>query len=301
MEARPSHQEIPFRPLSGWPILALVFAAFAGALALFVHAGQLPRIESREIGLSVIAGIVLLLFIVLLVPGFFVNAPNMARVLVLFGTYRGSVRRQGFFWTNPFTLKKKLSLKAHNLNGKTLKVNDLLGNPIEIAAVMVWRVKDTAAAMFDVENFEEFVAVQSEAAVRQLAQSHPYDTGHTDQVTTHLRGSDEIAQELKRIVQQRLEAAGVEVVEARLSHLAYAPEIAAAMLQRQQATAIIAARAMIVEGAVGMVEHALQKLGEKKVVELDSERKATLVGNLLVVLCAHENPQPVLNTGSLYT
>ncbi|MCC6409474.1 MAG: SPFH domain-containing protein [Planctomycetes bacterium] len=275
--------------------LALIFGPVA---TIIVKAGdpqpQHPAFWIIGLALCVLLGLVMLF-------GHFVISPNQSRVLVLFGRYRGTVRDDGFWWTNPFTVKRVVSLRAHNLNGKALKVNDLLGNPIEIAAVVVWRVKNTAAAVFDVENFEEYVSVQSESAVRQLAQSHPYDAGHTELTTTSLRGSDEIAHELKRYLETRLEQAGIEVVEARLSHLAYAQEIAAAMLQRQQATAIIAARAMIVEGAVGMVEMALQQLSQKKLVELDDERKATLVGNLLVVLCSHENPQPVLNTGSLYT
>ncbi len=294
MQHSVANQEHENVPMSGWPILFAVLALIAAAVSSIVLGAQ------RHDGVFAVPSIGSLLLAIYLVPGFFVNGPNASRVLVLFGTYRGTVRKQGFFWTNSFTLKKSISLKAHNLNGKTLKVNDLMGNPIEIAAVVVWRVADTAAAVFDVENFEEFVAVQSEAAIRQLAQSHPYDAGHTDQVHTNLRGSDEIAQELKRILQQRLDPAGVEIIEARLSHLAYAQEIASAMLQRQQATAIIAARSMIVEGAVGMVEQALQRLSERKVLELDDERKATLVGNLLVVLCSHENPHPVLNTGTLY-
>jgi regulator of protease activity HflC (stomatin/prohibitin superfamily) len=273
-----AHQEIPFSPSSGWPMFF-----FCIAFTLLTLGIALPITATLACGL-------------------FVVNPNVARVLVLFGRYRGTVREAGFYWVNPFTLKHKVSLKAHNLNGQKLKVNDLLGNPIEIAAVVVWQVRDTARSMFDVEKCEEFVSVQSEAAVRQLASGHPYDEGHTLQVATHLRGSSqEIARELQEMLQQRLDRAGVEVLEARLSHLAYAPEIASAMLQRQQATAIIAARQMIVEGAVGMVEMALRELGTKQVVELDDERRAQLVGNLLVVLCSHENPHPVLNTGSLYS
>jgi regulator of protease activity HflC (stomatin/prohibitin superfamily) len=239
--------------------------------------------------------------LVLLLGGFFIVNPNDSRALILFGRYRGTVRKPGFWWTNPFTSKRRVSLKAHNLNGSKLKVNDLLGNPIEIAAVVVWQVQDTARALFDVEKYEEYVAVQSEAAVRQLASSHPYDDGQTTEVATSLRGSSQpISQELQQTLEQRLERAGVHVIEARLSHLAYAPEIASAMLQRQQATAIIAARSKIVEGAVSMVEMALEHLEKSGKVQLDEERRATLVGNLLVVLCAHENPTPVLNTGSLY-
>ena len=233
--------------------------------------------------------------------GFFVVEPNLGRALVLFGTYRGTVRTPGFYWTNPFTSKKKISLRAHNLDGKTLKVNDLLGNPIEIAAIVVWQVRDSARALFDVENYEQFVATQAESAVRMVASRHPYDDGQTTDVQTTLRGSaDDVARELAEELSTRLELAGVEVLEARLSHLAYSAEIAAAMLQRQQAGAIIAARQMIVEGAVGMVEQALHRLDEKGMIQLDPERRAAMVGNLLVVLCSQSSATPVVNTGTLY-
>ena len=270
MQIRQPHSESTFAPISGWGMIA---------------------------GASLLTAIV-----IVCVFGFFIVTPNHSRVLVLFGRYHGTVREEGFYWTNPFTWRQKISLRAHNLNMKTLKVNDLLGNPIEIAAVVVWRVHDSAKATFDVQDFSEFVSVQSEAALRQLASVHPYDEGHVETVKTSLRGSqNEVSVELKGVLQQRLDPAGVEVVDARLSHLAYAPEIASAMLQRQQATAIIAARAMIVDGAVGMVEMALEKMSQKSIVHLDDERRAALAGNLLVVLCGHENPQPILNTGSLYT
>jgi regulator of protease activity HflC (stomatin/prohibitin superfamily) len=267
-----------------------------GVLFALIGAAIWSGFEERP--LPLIAAIVLA---VLTLIGFFVISPNQSRVLVLFGHYRGTVRNDGFWWTNPFTARYSMSLRAHNFNSDKLKVNDLLGNPIEIAAVIVWRVRDTARAKFDVEKYEEFVAVQSEAALRQLASKHPYDDGQIAEVSTSLRGSaDVVAHELGEMLQQRLDQAGVEVMEARLSHLAYAPEIASAMLQRQQATAIIAARQKIVEGACGMVDMALEHLEKSNRVELDNERRATLVGNLLVVLCAHENPTPVLNTGSLY-
>jgi regulator of protease activity HflC (stomatin/prohibitin superfamily) len=289
MSTSPAHAESTFTPLSAWPIVALHLILLVGSIVLVVPT------EGAIFLLTAIP-------IVVLFAGYFVVSPNDSRVLVLFGRYRGTVRAEGFYWTNPFTCKKKVSLKAHNLNGERLKVNDLLGNPIEIAAVVVWQVRDTARAVFDVEDFTHFVSVQSEAAVRLLASRHPYDEGHHDEVHTTLRGSaNEVAAELQDVLEQRLDRAGVEVIEARLSHLAYAQEIASAMLQRQQATAIIAARAKIVEGAVGMVEMALDQLAKGGRVELDDERRATLVGNLLVVLCSHENPQPVLNTGSLYT
>ncbi|MEM7519119.1 MAG: SPFH domain-containing protein, partial [Planctomycetota bacterium] len=227
-----------------------------------------------------------------------VVGPNMSRVLVLFGNYRGTVREQGFFWVNPFTSKHKLSLKAHNVASEKIKVNDLDGNPIEIGAVVVWQVSDTAQALFDVEDYSLYVDIQIEAAVRQLASSHPYDE-HSKGEALSLRGdSTEVAEELSRMLGERLERAGIRVLEARLSHLAYAPEIASAMPQRQQAQAIIAARSQIVEGAVSMVEHALTDLSDRKVVELDPAGRATLVSNLLVVLCGQASPTPVLNTSA---
>jgi regulator of protease activity HflC (stomatin/prohibitin superfamily) len=295
MDSRPASKEIPFAPKAGMPLLFLCPLLLAAAVGSFALADR----DAPE--LFVPLGILLVLAFTLMLPGFFVVNPNMARVLVLFGRYRGSVRRDGFWWTNPFTVKTKVSLRAHNLNGQRLKVNDLLGNPIEIAAVVVWRVRDTAQAAFDVEKYAEYVEVQSESALRHLASKHPYDDGQATDVSTSLRGSrDEVSEELRRELTERLDRAGIEVLEAFLSHLAYAPEIASAMLQRQQATAVVAARAKIVEGAVGMVEHALDLLAERKVVDLDPERRAQMVGNLLVVLCGHGNPTPVVNTGSLY-
>jgi len=235
----------------------------------------------------------------LLWSGFFVVQPNTARVVVYFGRYVGSVRESGFWWTNPFTLRPRVSLRIHNFNSEKLKVNEALGNPIEIAAVVVWRVVDSAKALLDVENYQEFVATQSETAIRALATRYPYDSHREGQES--LRGNpEEVAQELKREVQARLEVAGVEVLEARISHLAYAPEIAQAMLRRQQAEAIIAARQRIVEGAVGMVEMALQQLSEHRVVELDEERRAAMVNNLLVALVSEHEATPVINTGTLY-
>lgn len=296
MQARNVSKEAVFKPVSGYPVLAFVLLLFAAAIGGFAQAARLH--DSRY----AVAAIACLVLFVLLLGGFFVVEPNMGRVLVLFGRYRGTVREAGFWYTNPFTSKKKISLRVHNLNGKTLKVNDLLGNPIEIGAITVWQVRDSAQALFDVVEFEKFVEVQSESAVRFVASKHPYDDDHTNSVASNLRGSaDVVARELQNELQQRLEIAGIQVLEARLSHLAYAPEIAAAMLQRQQAGAIIAARKLIVDGAVGMVEHALDELSKKQVVNLDAERKATLTGNLLVVLCGHQNPVPVVNTGSLYT
>ncbi|MBI2429013.1 MAG: SPFH domain-containing protein [Ignavibacteriales bacterium] len=231
--------------------------------------------------------------------GFFVVQPNEARVLVLFGKYIGSVRESGFWFTNPFATKKHVSLRIHNFNSERIKVNDLHGNPIEIGAVVVYRVVDSARALFDVENYEQFVAIQSETAIRALASEYPYDSHEDDKAS--LRGNpQEIAEGLKKQVQTRLEVAGVEIIEARLSHLAYAQEIAQAMLRRQQAQAIIAARKKIVEGAVGMVQDALRILSEQKIVKLDEDKKATMVNNLMVALVSDHEAVPVINAGTLY-
>jgi regulator of protease activity HflC (stomatin/prohibitin superfamily) len=289
--------ELPFRALSGWPVLAGILAWIAGVVALGVRLG--PGAATPGFIVLAIASVPLL---ILTLVGFFVVPPNIARVLVLFGHYRGTVRDEGLYWTNPFTMRQKVSLKAHNLASEHIKVNDVLGNPIEIGAVVVWRVADTAKAAFVVDDYLRFVDVQVETAVRQLASHHPYDEGQAENNEVPLRGNaEEISTELQLALHQRLERAGIETIEARISHLAYAQEIAAAMLQRQQATAIVAARQKIVEGAVGMVEQALIELGRKNVVVLDDERRATLVGNLLVVLCGHSAPTPVLNTGTLYS
>lgn len=249
---------------------------------------------------SIIGGAVLFVVWCIFTGGFFTLQPNEAAVLILFGEYKGTVRKPGWHFANPFYTKKKISLRSRNLNGDKLKVNDEAGNPIEIAAVIVWRVENTFQAVFDVENYIDYVKIQSESAIRHIAGMYPYDI--TDQ--THnisLRGSaDEVSEALKKELQERLGKAGVIVEEARLSHLAYSPEIAAAMLQRQQASAIIAARQKIVEGAVGMVRMALDKLNEDGIVELDEERKAAMVSNLLVVLCGERSTQPVINTGTLH-
>lgn len=234
----------------------------------------------------------------LLMGGFLVVQPNQARVLVFLGKYIGTVREDGWFWVNPFSSKKPISLRAHNFNSERLKVNDATGNPIEIAAVIVWRVVDSARATFDVENYEQFVGIQSETAIRSLASKYPYDSHEGEE---SLRGSaDEVGEELKRELHKRLEVAGLDIMEARISHLAYAPEIAQAMLRRQQAQAIISARQKIVEGAVGMVKQALEQLKSEGVVELDEERKAAMVNNLLVALVSESEATPVINTGSLY-
>ncbi len=232
--------------------------------------------------------------------GFFTLQPNEAAVLVLFGRYRGTVKTSGFLWANPLLTKIKVSLRARNLNGETIKVNDSRGNPVEIATVVVWKVADTAKAVFHVDDYSHFVPVQSEAALRHLAMAYPYDSFEGE--TLSLQGStDEVSLSLQEEVQERVAKAGVRIIEARLSHLAYAPEIASVMLQRQQAEAIVAARSRIVEGAVGMVEMALEKLEACGRLELDEERKAAMVSNLLVVLCGHADVTPVVNTGTLYT
>jgi regulator of protease activity HflC (stomatin/prohibitin superfamily) len=240
----------------------------------------------------------LIIFLIVLMNGFLIVQPNDSRVLVVFGNYTGTIRDSGFWFVNPFTVKRKVTLRIRNFNSDRIKVNDLHGNPIEIAAVVVWRVTDSARAVFDVDHYEEFVAIQSETAIRSLTSEYPYD-GEEDKAT--LRGSpQEIAEALQKQVQSRLEVAGVRVIEARISHLAYAQEIAQAMLRRQQAQAVVAARQKIVEGAVGMVQSALQALSEQNIVHLDEEKKATMVNNLMVALVSDREVQPVINTGTLY-
>jgi regulator of protease activity HflC (stomatin/prohibitin superfamily) len=288
-------REVPTTAASGFPMLLLVIGLFVVAVVLIVQGARKEIADAWAL-----AAVGLIAANVLLIPGFFTVPPNTARVLLLFGKYVGTVREGGFHWTNPFYTKRSVSLRAHTLNGEKLKVNDKTGNPIEIAAVVVWRVQDTAQAVFDVEDYAQFVQIQSETAVRHLASTHPYDGG-TDEEPS-LRGSGEkVAAELQTELQSRLAMAGVDVVEARLAHLAYAPEIAGAMLRRQQAAAVIAARTKIVEGAVGMVEMALQHLSKHQVVQLDEERKAAMVSNLLVVLCSEQAAQPVVNSGTLYS
>jgi regulator of protease activity HflC (stomatin/prohibitin superfamily) len=245
------------------------------------------------------AGVGLFFLGILMLKGVFVNGPNEARVLTLFGRYSGTVREAGLRWANPFTTKRMISLRARNFETSKIKVNDVEGNPIEIGAVIVWKVTDTAQATFDVEQFAAFVQIQAETAMRNLAMHLPYDTHDEKQMS--LRGhSEAVAEQLGKEVNLRIAQAGVEVIDARIAHLAYAQEIAQAMLQRQQAGAIIAARTLIVEGAVSMVEMALAQLSARNIVELDAERKAAMVSNLLVVLCGERGAQPVINNGSLY-
>lgn len=294
-------QESEVSVLSGWMMLGINLGSLLLAIYLLVTSiVQAAQTQQFPVARFVTA-ILLLLLAILFLTGHFTLQPNQARVLILFGAYKGTVRTSGFHWANPFYANgTKVSLRAHNFNTEKLKVNDKRGNPIEIAAVVVWRVKDTAQASFDVEDYQEYVDVQSESAVRHLAGSYAYDQGEEDEITLR-SDADEVSATLKTELQERLAKAGVVVEEARLTHLAYAPEIAQAMLRRQQAEAIIAARKKIVHGAVSMVEMALQDLAAKEVVALDEERKASMVSNLLVVLCAESEVTPVVNTGTLYS
>ncbi|MBI1288489.1 MAG: SPFH domain-containing protein [Flavobacteriales bacterium] len=283
-------EEKSIKPISGWimlPLHVLYIAALIWLTLMFEQPLWLIGLIISFIG-----------FI-----GFFIVNPNQSWVLVLFGNYKGTVKSNGFFWVNPFTKNHRISLRAHNFDNEPIKVNDKLGNPIMIGAVIVWRVRDTYKAAFDVNDYREFVQIQSEAALRNLAGTYPYDEFQDDdaEVEISLRGGgDEVNQKLEEALDHSLGIAGIEVLEARISHLAYANEIAGAMLQRQQATAIVAARRKIVEGAVGMVEMALDELSQKEIVHLDDEKKAAMVSNLMVVLCSDKSASPVVNTGSLY-
>jgi regulator of protease activity HflC (stomatin/prohibitin superfamily) len=287
-------QEKVIKGFSGWAMVAVLAAGLVAGVALLVG---LPEVRETPWMIGAIAlGLVI---DGICWNGFTVINPNTAKVVLLFGDYQGSVKEPGFRWVNPLTARRLVSLKVRNFESSKLKVNDHIGNPIEIAAIVVWRVVETAEAIFHVDDYEQFVHVQTESAVRVLATTYPYDAHEEGQLS--LRGSGaEVSHRLRQEIQERLAKAGVEVIEARISHLAYAPEIANAMLRRQQATAIIAARQKIVEGAVGMVEMALDLLNAKQVVTLDEERKATMVSNLLVVLCSDRDAQPVVNAGTLY-
>ena len=301
----PSHREKPIRVTSGWSQLVLNIAMVLGGLAIWITG--ITQMASRHGGnqtlgaILLFAGLVIMVFGIICLTGHFTLQPNEGRVLLLFGEYKGTVRESGFFWTNPFYTKRKISLRTRNFNSEKLKVNDKRGNPVEIAAVVVWRVQDMAQAVFDVDDFESYVAVQAESAIRHLASQFAYDQGDGAEDEITLRGgSDEVAAALTVQLQERLARAGVLVEEARIAHLAYAPEIAQAMLRRQQAEAVIAARQKIVHGAVSMVDMALRELAEKQVVNLDDERRAAMVSNLLVVLCGESEATPVINTGTLY-
>ena len=287
------------REQNGWPgVPILVFLLLLG-VGLFANVVRLIAMRAHP-GLIALTLVLSFLTWVFLMAGLFIVNPNQARVLQLFGSYVGTAKVAGLRWVNPFYSKKLISLRVRSFESSHLKVNDKDGNPIELGAVVVWKVVDTAEATFEVDNYEAYVRVQSESALRNAATSYPYDS-HDEPDVISLRGSTAVvAEHLKQEMQQRLQKAGVEVVETRISHLAYAPEIAAAMLQRQQAGAIIAARTRIVEGAVGMVEMALASLSAKGVVHLDEERKAAMVSNLLVVLCGEKAAQPVVNAGTIY-
>ncbi len=281
-------QERINNPISGYPMFLLLLAAAAGVVYSILN----------EIPLFILLGVATVLFIA---KGFFFVNPNDSKVLVLFGEYKGTVKNNGFFWTNPLYAKQGISLRARNFDSEKIKVNDLLGNPILISSILVWRVKDTYKAAFDVDYYESFVRIQTDAAVRKLAGSYPYDNFDDEQSDMTLRsGMQEVNEAMEAELSERLAISGIEVLEARIGYLAYAPEIASAMLKRQQAEAIVAARFKIVEGAVGMVEIALAELSKKKVIDLDEQQKATMVNNLMVVLCSDKEATPVVNAGTLH-
>jgi hypothetical protein len=276
-----------FSAISGYLMLLVVFVLLAATITgLIIY-------ESPWF----IIGFVIVTFLCI---GFVIVSPNESSVLVLFGEYKGTIKENGFFWTNPFFLKKKFSLRARNFDSNPIKVNDKVGNPIKIGVVLVWRVEETFKAAFEVDEFEHFVVVQSEAALRKLAGKYPYDNFEDEEAETTLRsGVEEVNHELEKEIRERLEIAGIHVIEARINYIAYAEEIASAMLRRQQATAVVAARSKIVEGAVGMVEMALDQLAKKEIIHFDHEAKAAMVSNLMVVLCSDESARPVINAGTL--
>lgn len=287
-------KEFEFRALPGIGMLVLLLGIIVGAVYGLIG----TRGEEERVAIILLAVLVLVGDLIAMC-GFFVVAPNQSMVLTLFGKYKGTVRRDGLHWANPFFAKVKMSLRVRNFETTHLKVNDHDGNPIEIAAVVVWKVVDSAEALFEVDHYEDYVKVQCESALRNLATAFPYDA-HNDNQMSLRANATEIAAQLKVEIEERVMKAGVDVIESRISHLAYSPEIATAMLQRQQASAIVAARSKIVEGAVGMVEMALDMLSKRGIVELDAERKAAMVSNLLVVLCGERSTQPVVNVGSIY-
>ncbi|AWW29745.1 SPFH domain-containing protein [Echinicola strongylocentroti] len=280
--------EKTIKPISGY-LMVLV-----GLLLIIVIA------TSIGIGNAILAVFISLLFM-FVIPGFFIVEPNKAVVLLLFGAYKGSVKSNGFFWVNPFMSQRKISLRVRNFENKPMKVNDKIGNPVMIGTIVVWKVEDSYKAFFDVDNYENFVHLQADAAVRKMAGLYPYDNFEDENAEITLRsGVEDVNQSLEEEISERLEHAGIKVIEARISHLAYASEIASAMLQRQQATAIVAARRRIVDGAVGMVEMALEDLKIKEIIEFDDEKKAAMVSNLMVVLCSDKSASPVLNVGTLH-
>lgn len=314
---KPTIKEFPAFKINGFVVLGVLSAiAGLGGWYIWQNVNNLQAILARGLKITDLLGeegaaqaiawllATLLVIVIPSISGFFSVEPNQAVVLVLFGKYMGTVREAGFWWTNPFASKRRLSLRVRNFNSKIIKVNDAEGSPIEIAAVVVWQVVDSAKSQFAVDDYQEFVAIQSETAIRALAIRYPYDTSNAPdgEETPSLRGiPDEIAQALQRELQARLQVTGVEVLEARLSHLAYAPEIAQMMLRRQQAKALIEARRQIVEGAVGIANEALNRLSHEQTLDLDDERKASMINNLLVVLTSEQTAQPVINTGTLYS
>jgi regulator of protease activity HflC (stomatin/prohibitin superfamily) len=279
--------EKTYSPLSGYVMLAIILVCLLIGIGGFV-AARVPFF------------LVLLIGSILLMPGFFFVNPNSSVVLVLFGDYKGTVKSNGFFWVNPLFSKKPISLRARNFDSEKIKVNDKVGNPIQIGVILVWQVRDTFKAAFEVDNYENFVRIQSDSAVRKLAGLYPYDNFDTDAELTLRSGHEEVNRALEENLKNRLDIAGIHVIEARIGYLAYAPEIASAMLRRQQATAVVAARFKIVEGAVSMVQMALEQLSHQQIVELDEERKASMVSNLMVVLCSDKDVSPVVNTGTLH-
>lgn len=287
-------RERPATRINGFAILLVCLCLAGFALAMFV-AGE----QQGSPG-PIIPALVALVVSGLMVPGFFVVPPNTAKVLVFFGRYVGSVTQEGFWWCNPFARRREISLRVNNFNSETIKVNDQRGNPIEIAAVLVWKVTDPARALLDVEKYERFVEIQSETVVRALASRYPYDPHEDEPGKSLLTDGDEIAEQLRAELQARAEVAGVHIIDARITHLAYAPEIAQAMLKRQQAEALVSARFAIVEGAVSMVKLALGRLKTQDIVDLDEERKAQMVNNLMVALVSDSEASPVINAGTLY-
>ncbi|GAB1350384.1 SPFH domain-containing protein [Ignavibacteriales bacterium] len=291
-------KEKEIRNSSGFVQLFISIFVVLLAVAALIYRGNNPTDDYKD-AIVIVVSIVVMLAAFTMMAGLYTIEPNSAVVLLLFGEYKGTDRTEGFHWANPFYTKKKLSLRTNNFDSQKLKVNDKKGNPIEISAVVVWRVNETAEALFAVEDYKTYTIVQSESAIRHIATIYPYDSTEDDPIS--LRSSlDEISQALGKEIQERISGAGIVIEEARINHLAYAPEIAHAMLQRQQAEAVIAARTKIVDGAVGMVEMALKRLSEENVIELDEERKAAMVGNLMVVLCSDRAAQPIINSGTLY-
>jgi regulator of protease activity HflC (stomatin/prohibitin superfamily) len=282
-------KEFSVKPVSGYVALLLAVLFLAGTIGGFILEMIVP-------------GVVMTLLFIITVLGFTVVYPNGSSVMVLFGAYMGTIRENGFFWVNPLYIKRRVSLRARNFNSEPIKVNDKIGNPIKIGLVLVWKVSDTYKAVFDVDDFQHFVLVQSDAALRKLAGSYPYDNFEDHEAVMCLRsGGEEINVELEKEIRERLQIAGIEVIEARINYIAYAEEIANAMLRRQQASAVVSARFKIVEGAVSMVEMALEQLSQKKIVDLDEEKKAAMVSNLMVVLCGDKDATPVVNAGTLNT